>query len=212
MGRPIKSESMVMEQVQAPRVPLAVCVTTPPPPYYFRSKTSGLWSDETTWEVSTDNINWSNATAAPTTSDLDVKIKSPHLITLAATGITLDQTTIELGSTLEITGTVNIIAGTGADLTVNGILKNSGGTITTTGTISVESGGLYQHNPSSGIGTIPICTWQTGSTCEILKGTGSSGPGNMNQSYYNFTWNCSNQSTTLNLSGDLQTVMGTLTN
>lgn len=187
-----------------------ICITTPPPPFYFRSKASGLWSAASTWEVSTDNINWSDATSAPTSIDLNINIRSPHAVTLNS-NVTLDQTTVETGSTLEVSSTLTILDGTGDDLLVYGILKNTDGSFTTTGTISIENGGKYQHNPTSGGGTLPTCSWKTGSICEIIKATADPGT-SLNQTYYNFIWNSSNQvATNLNLNSHLKTVNGDLT-
>ncbi|HMG15878.1 MAG TPA: choice-of-anchor D domain-containing protein, partial [Saprospiraceae bacterium] len=186
-----------------------ICVTTPAPPSYFRTKQSGLWSAASTWEYSTDNMTWNDAGTAPLPTDLNIDIRSPHAIVIdVATSI--DQTTVEVGSTLEISGPLTIQDGTGNDLIVMGILKNSSGTFNTTGTISIENGGKYQHNPTSSFGTIPTITWQTGSTCEIIRGNADPGT-SITQNYYNFTWNSSNQSGAINLTGRLKTVNGDLT-
>jgi hypothetical protein len=43
-----------------------------------------------------------------------------------------------------------------------------GGFETVNGTLTFRSGGKYQHNHTTGVGTIPTATWNTGSTCEII--------------------------------------------
>lgn len=187
-----------------------ICITTPPPPSYFRTKQSGPWSSASTWESSADNLVWSDAAAAPGTGDLNISLRSPHTVTVSS-NTSLDQTVIESGATLEIASgtTLTIANGSGTDLTVQGILRNAG-TVTTTGTIAVSNGGRYQHNYLSGSGSIPTTTWEMGSTCEIL-GT-SSGLGNLNQNYHHFIWNNSvHGSAAINVVGNLDNIAGNFT-
>lgn len=187
-----------------------ICITTPPPPSYFRTKQSGPWSSASTWESSADNLVWSDAAAAPGTGDLNISLRSPHTVTVSS-NTSLDQTVIESGATLAIASdiTLTIANGSGTDLTVQGILRNAG-TVTTTGTITVANGGRYQHNYLSSSGAIPTTTWETGSTCEIT-GT-SSGLGNLNQSYHHFIWNNSvHGSEAINVIGNLDNIAGNFT-
>lgn len=176
------------------------------PPSYFRTKASGLWSEIATWEVSTDQMTWSNATAAPTTMDLAVNLVSPHNVTVN-TSVSADQLTIQSGSTLELAsaGTLSIANGTGTDLLVEGIFIN-GGSFIYSGVLEVATGGIYKHNPASAGGTIPSFTWSTGSTCEVIKASGR--PTNLTQSYANFTWNNTLQSSEINLNGELISISG----
>ena len=187
--------------------PFTICVTTPVF-YYYRTIASGSWTGANTWERSVDEITWNPTAVTPTLADLSVNVRSPHAVTISAS-TTLDQTTIEVGSTLEvISATLTINNGTGTDLTVNGILKNTLGIITTTGTISVENGGRYQHNWTTSSGAVPTATWQTGSTCEILAAnTGLTG---LIQDFYHFVWNNS-VNTALNVLGTLRTIKGDFT-
>lgn len=177
-------------------------------PYYFRTKQSGSWSDATTWETSVNQVSWADAAAPPATTDLNIQITSPNNITLSTT-VSVDQLVVETGSVLEVTGTLTIADGTGTDLLVKGILKNSTNsafTINSGAVIVVDNGGRYQHNPTGG-GSITTMTWNTGSTCEIIKANAT--PGGLTQNFYNFTWASSNQNAvTINLSGDLETVNG----
>jgi hypothetical protein len=173
------------------------------PPYHYRTVQSGDFTLNSTWESSLDNMTWAPAISTPTSSDLSITIRSPHVISV--TTLSVDDMTIENGATLDITsGTLTVANGAAAiDLSVAGILKNAG-TITATGVIRVENGGLYQHNPASA-GSVPSITWATGSTCEIIRANGA--PGNLNQAYYNFIWNSSTHDAgTINLSSSLKTV------
>ncbi len=187
-----------------------VCVTTPPPPYYYRTKANGAWELASTWQISTDNTSWIDALDAPSLSDLEITINHSVTISSSAGTVTIDELIITSGATIDITGgTLSISDGTGDDLQVYGILR-SAGTISGSGTKTVKSGGIYQHNPSSGAGSIPALTWETGSTCEILKATAT--PGGLNQAYYNFIWNSSTHGgATINLTGDLQNIDGNFT-
>lgn len=175
---------------------------------YFRSKASGNWNASSTWESSSDNATWIPASLTPTSAANLITIQSPHVVTVTSAA-NLDQATIDAGSTLEVSSaTLTISDGTGTDLTVKGILKNTLGTITTTGTVSVENEGRYQHNWTSSSGTIPTCTWQTGSTCEIIAA--NTGLNGLTQNFYHFVWNNS-VSSPLNCLGALRTIKGDFT-
>jgi len=181
------------------------------PPAYYRTKQSGLWTSASTWETSLDNISWIDATSAPTVNDFDVSIRTPHNITIS-TSLTIDQTIIEAGSVLEVTANVTLENGTGDDLQVFGILRSSA-SITTTGNVVVKNGGTYQHNVATTTTRIPLSTWETGSTCEVIGYTsvGALTSAGYNQDFYNFIWNCPSQSSDINLNGTLTSIAGDFT-
>ncbi|MBL0316552.1 MAG: T9SS type A sorting domain-containing protein [Flavobacteriales bacterium] len=91
---------------------------------------------------------------------------------------------------------------TGALGTVNGTFRNSGATITNTGTMTVSGTGTFNHNMNGG--TIATCTWSSGSNCSVT-GTTTTEPAGLGQSFSDFSWNCV-QSAARNLSGALTTV------
>jgi len=88
------------------------------------------------------------------------------------------------------------------------------GTVVNTGAFSgssalvFESGGLYQHDRNGG--SIPTATWATGSGC-LIRGASSTAPGNANQNFYNFTWDCPSQSAGLNAAWSGNTIGGDVT-
>lgn len=179
---------------------------------YFRTNvTSGTWSAPGTWQSSSDNMNWITATLAPNSNANTILIRNNSTITITSS-VTIDQATIEAGSMVEITnGTLTIANGTGTDLTVEGILKNTESTISLTGDIVVSDGGKYQHN-FAGSTAIPTITWNNGSTCErIGYESGALTNGGFGQSFYNFIWNCPGQTTDANLNGTLTTINGDFT-
>jgi len=186
-----------------------ICVTTPEPPQYFRSKQSGNWSDAATWEVSTDNLNWSDASAAPTIDDLDITVQ--HTVTISSGTVSIDQLTVAAGQMLDITGgTLSISDGPGAeDLVIFGILRNAG-TVSGAGARVVKDGGVYQHNHSS-LTAIPVFSWDTGAFCEVIGyGTTSGTQTGVNQSFHHFIWNCPSQTGNANLAGAMTTLGGNL--
>jgi hypothetical protein len=67
-------------------------------------------------------------------------------------------------------------------------------------TVTFNAGSTYEHNSAESASNIPVSTWNVNSTCLITGITGDQ-PGNLDQSFGNFTWNCPNQNTNLNLSG-----------
>ena len=175
----------------------------------YRSAQTGNWHDASSWEEY-NGSSWVAAVTAPVTADGAVNILNGHTITLAATD-SIDQLTIEAGGKLVIDAgdTLNIEDGTGTDLTVSDSLVNMGTiTLDTLATVSFESGSVYKHDEDGG--DIPTATWVAGSTCLITGATGHA-PGNANQDFYNFTWDCPAQSSNLNVAWDNNTIGGDLT-
>ncbi len=177
-------------------------------PLFYQSATSGNWSSPSVWEVSSDPLFVSPpgvpAVSAPDDNNsIGIFIRNTHNIAIASATVA-DQVTIDVGGTLTINSsqTFTIPNGTGTDLTVEGTLNNQG-TISNTGTIEFNSGGVYNHNQNGG--TIPTATWNTGSLCQVT-GVNNTVPAGINQSFYNFEWNCASQSTYIHLSGALTTV------
>ena len=182
----------------------------------YRSAGSGNWGTLATWQRF-NGTSWATPTAGegtPINTSGVITIQSPHIVTVAA-NVSTDQTTINLGGQITVnTGfTLTIANGTGTDLTVDGIISNAG-TITTTGAMAVNSGGVYKHNFTTTAGTIPTATWNTGSTCEIIGYTSlanGSTPGGLAQTFSNFTWNCSSQANRLIAWATSMVVNGTYT-
>ncbi len=163
---------------------------------YFRSAATGNWGSNSTWESSPTGADgsWIAATTAPTDASASILIKSPHVVTVAAS-VQADDMTIESGAQVTISPSqiLTIANGTAAtDLTVNGTLKNSG-TLTMTGTGAVN--GTYEHNIDNAV--VPTLTWNTGSTLYItgLVTPTSGASTNLSgfSSVYNLTYNCTNQ-------------------
>jgi Secretion system C-terminal sorting domain len=106
------------------------------------------------------------------------------------------------GKTISNTGQINV--GSNCTFTNNGTFTNNilnvTGTLAnsvaiTTGSIQINSGGTYRHMFTTTAGTIPTCTWMTGSTCEIAGYTSSAQLAlGLSQSFYHFKWNCPNNS------------------
>ncbi len=53
---------------------------------YFRSRTTGLYGNASTWESSVDSITWINATLAPTNVARSVTIRATDSVTVATSG------------------------------------------------------------------------------------------------------------------------------
>lgn len=177
----------------------------------FRSTTSGNWNSTSTWQQSTNGgTSWTAATTTPTSSDGLVTIQNTHTVTVTA-NVSVDQVTVNAGGQITVNSsrTLTIADGAGTDLSVDGKLVNSG-TVTATGTLAFNSGSTYQHAVNGG--TIPTATWDAASTC-LVTGVTSTIPtaSSFNQSFGNFTWNCTSQSGTIDFNGYLRNIRGNFT-
>lgn len=179
----------------------------------YTSKTTGNWSDSTTWQYfNGTTLNYEDALLTPDWYDDTIVINSGHVVTIDE-AVSIDQVNIVAGGKLIVADGVTAILkdGTGTDLDVYGVLeKQESLTLSSGAEIKVENGGTYKHNTDAAVST---ATWETGSTCEIIGvGTGTSflELGNVGQSFYNFTWNALSQNRNVGLQG-LTTVLGNFT-
>ncbi|MCX6292482.1 MAG: T9SS type A sorting domain-containing protein [Bacteroidetes bacterium] len=180
----------------------------------YRSAATGNWSSTTTWQRY-NGTSWVAAISTPTSADGVITIQTGNTVTITAS-VTVDQVVINSGGTVILNSakTLTIANGAGTDFDVTGIFKNAG-TVTQnlSSTMAFQNGGKYQHNFTTTSGTVPVATWNTGSTCEIIGYTSYNSTLNgLTQNFYNFTWNCPGQisGTGVSLGGSLTTVLGDL--
>ena len=100
--------------------------------------------------------------------------------------------------------TIDITLNVSGYVTLSGIGKIEIGV----GSMTFNDGSTYEHARNGG--AIPTATWDSSSTC-LITGATSSAPGNANQDFYNFTWNCTSQSSNLNLAWSGITIGGNVT-
>jgi xylan 1,4-beta-xylosidase len=176
----------------------------------FRSGQTGDWNDINSWEQN-NGTEWVAASTLPSPTGGPVTILDGHTITVTADD-SADQVTVAAGGKLVISVGVNFLVqnGIGDDLRVNGELSNSGNVTTVTeATIRFGDGGKYSHEQEGG--AIPKAIWGVGSTCEITNFISGSKPGNLNQDFYNFLWNCTGQTSNVDWGWFNNTVGGDIT-
>ena len=109
---------------------------------------------------------------------------------------------------LRSTGTISNGSGSTQTIGAAGRFRRDGGTMPTSSYWTVNSTGTFQHNMNGS--TLPSATWNTGSTCEVT-GITTSLPSALNQTFKNFTWNCTSQTAAFDFGGSFQSVNGDLT-
>jgi len=167
----------------------------------FTSVQDGDWDDPNTWGVA----------SFPTSSNSS-QITVNHTVTVT-NNLTIDQTTVN-GSILVNDAVVLTIAnGAGTDITMNGSIVVTGTLVLSNGsthagmtasTASFEANSIYQHLFTTAEGVIPDATWDPASTVQILGYTtfnAATAGGNWDQNFGNVTWNCTAQTSSLNLNG-----------
>ena len=172
----------------------------------YRAVGSNTWTTLSIWQRF-DGATWVAATSSPTASNANlITIPAGMTVRIGSTA-TIDQVVIETGGQISILAgvTVYLADGAGTDMIVHGLLK-SAGNVVTTGTMVFETGGKYQHAwASGGVGAVPTATWNDGSVCEIIGYTSGGGTAKLqgtSQSFYDFIWNCPNQTQTVYIRGD----------
>ena len=150
--------------------------------YYFgfRASYSSVSATINTW---VDNMVLTGTANIPSSVSKSVSVK--HTVTVSG-NLTTDQTTVELGGRLLLSGgTLTIADGTGNDLSIYGTYERTSVSTTMSinsgAVVSCESGGVYEHNVAGG--SIPSITWQDGSNFKALNSAQS----NLNQSFWDFT-------------------------
>jgi hypothetical protein len=108
---------------------------------------------------------------------------------------------IEAGRTYD-TDNVNVITN------VDGLIRNSGTVAGVASRLSFNGGSAYIHQQNSG--SIPLATWNSTSTTSV-NGVINVGPGNLNQTFGNFTWDSPSQAINFNIGAVLVTINGDFT-
>lgn len=191
----------------------------------YRSGTSGPWNQTSTWEVlDTDGVTWIPAGAPPSSASQHIYIQDFTVVDVTAT-ITVDELTINSDAVLNIQSgvTFTIANGAGDDLFVtpgDGFFTNDGFFNVLTGSTVINQGyissaltnmivdGTFRHAQNGGV--VPNATWNTGSLIEITAITNTRPIGFQGQSFYDFRWNCTTQSATIDLLGHLTSVQHNL--
>ncbi|TAK54681.1 MAG: T9SS type A sorting domain-containing protein [Bacteroidetes bacterium] len=95
-------------------------------------------------------------------------------------------------------------------VTITGTLVSDSGEVGNSETTMTFAPGSMFLLPINN-GTIPLATWDSGSTCKITGYVSGSKPANANQNFYNLTWDCPNQSANVDLSMSGNTIGGDVT-
>ncbi|MFD1000378.1 T9SS type A sorting domain-containing protein [Ohtaekwangia kribbensis] len=146
--------------------------------------------------------------ANPTRLQIDGSMTNAGTINMIA-----NHTRVVVNGTLTNSGFVAITSSS-AIVTVNGRFLNSSTNITSSSAkLTFESGSTYEHLFTTTDGRIPAASWNLNSTC-LISGytTNTTYPGGLiGTNFGNFTWNTpSSTATSVNLSGQLTSVLGTL--
>lgn len=177
--------------------------------------------------VPTQNIGKLQVTG---TTNVTLKPNTSGNRTLTVTTAATDAILIDAGATLTIAGrdngsndrrlTLSTSNTTGLEAAINGTIRvaldvagqqNTYGVFTKGGTnavIRMNSTATYIHEVNGS--AIPIAIWNDAADCNIT-GVTSTTPGSLDQSFGNFFWNNPNQTTAIDLDGELTTVDGDFT-
>jgi autotransporter-associated beta strand protein len=160
--------------------------------FSFRSVINGNWSDVSTWQQSTNGINWVAAVGTPDYTASNILIQTGTTVTNLL-AVTVDHVTVQTNATVLLTtGSITITNSTApVDFLVAGTLNvGTGGGIINNAALAVlvfTNGGAYVWN-NAVIPAIPTATWRDGSTCRISAMATGLVLGISGQSFYDFIW------------------------
>ncbi|MEI6075088.1 MAG: hypothetical protein WCS94_05910 [Verrucomicrobiota bacterium] len=161
--------------------------------YWFRSAVNGNWSDATTWQQSSNGVNWVAAIGAPDYTSSNILIQTGTTVTNTA-NVTVDQVTIQTNAAVMVTtGNFTVTnSGFGTDCLVTGqvIVATGTGSLTIipAATLNFANGGTFNWNRAA-VPAIPAAVWQNGSTCLVSAMAAGYVTGISGQSFYDFIWN-----------------------
>jgi len=119
-------------------------------PLYFRSQATGNWSSAASWESSSNNSTWSDATRTPSSLDYTITILNGHTVTVDA-AVTADEIVIATGGTLSTGTNLTVNNGIGDDITVQngGKIIYTGAPTYNSSTIRILTGGILSVQATS---------------------------------------------------------------
>lgn len=179
----------------------------------FTSSQPGPWDVAATW----------GGAGVPTAANSTAIIVNHAVTVPAAYTASIDQTTVNGSIIVAATGILDIVNGTGNDLTLAGA-----GTLDVTGRLdkadlaviigttaantNFRSGSRYRHLNTAGEGAAPLATWNANSTLEIAAWTASKtlASTTWSQNFGHFVYNCPAQVSTISFNGLLTNVQGDL--
>ncbi len=124
---------------------------------YFKSVATGDWSALASWQSSHDDISYFAATLVPTSTATSIRIQNLHTVTVSTGGVSLKNTTIQSGGTLQLTLTAAYtIGGVGDNFVVEngGILLLNFTTLSApigSGTALIKTGGKVIANAAGSV-------------------------------------------------------------
>lgn len=113
----------------------------------FRSRQSGDWNQSSTWEEFVAG-SWQLTANTPDFNSGTITLQNTHIVTTTAS-VTIDQTTIQAGSTLVVNNAIVVTLnnGTGNDLV-------NSGSITLSGESFIDGAGNIVHNGNLSLGSL----------------------------------------------------------
>lgn len=155
----------------------------------------GAWTTIATWQ--------GGSVPSIVDSVVILPADSVHLLSDVSVGGLLVQT----GGRLNLLDTLRVINGTVSGTVIAAGAANASAIIPS-GTLSFLSASIYRHALPNGI--IPRAEWGTGSTCEITGYTSGAKPGNPNQNFHHFVWNCTGQGANVDMGWYNNTIGGNI--
>ena len=136
---------------------------------YFRSKNTGDWNLSTTWESSTDNITWMDATLAPDENANTITVRNTHIVTVALP-VSADQLVIQPTATLTLAAIFTVADGAGTDVSVDGtVIKSDSTDAFGYFSVTIKQVGQFKLNAGGAVADVSSNNSPTGYTFILVQ-------------------------------------------
>lgn len=98
------------------------------------------------------------------------------------------------GEAITVLGTDSINVNIPVQIT--GTLVNQG-RLTNTTNLTIKNGGTFDHAQNNG--SLPLATWESGSTCRVTGYISGAKPNNLNQNFHHLVWACPGQTVNVDM-------------
>lgn len=166
--------------------------------FYSEAQTTYTWANSSSGGSWNTPSNWIPSTGFPGPNDNAIINPSAAIIISDVTSKAVNSITV---NGVTAADTVILTSSSTDTLTINNNVTVTGGGISAGGSLTLLFNLCSSYNHERDGGAVPVAVWRDYSNCNIT-GILANQPRNMHQTFYNFLWDCPNQSSVIFFKGN----------